>query len=135
MSIGQRLKTLRKEAGLSQKQVAEALKMSKPIVSQYESDQRTPSVPKLIRFSRFYKASLDYICENVEKKDELIALFLSFFHLTSFFIKRFVIMNLSLKNTYSFLYENELKNIKERDFSHQQLIEMNRRYKSYCDLA
>ena len=29
-------------------------------------------------------------------------------------------MNLSLKNTYSFLYENELKNIKERDFSHQQ---------------
>ena len=55
MSIGQRLKTLRKEAGLSQKQVAEALKMSKPIVSQYESDQRTPSVPKLIRFSRFIK--------------------------------------------------------------------------------
>lgn len=44
-------------------------------------------------------------------------------------------MNLSLKITYSFLYENELKNIKERDFSHQQLIEMNRRYKSYCDLA
>ena len=42
MSIGQRLKALRKEAGLSQKQVAEALKMSKPIVSQYESDQRTP---------------------------------------------------------------------------------------------
>ena len=40
MSIGQRLKALRKEAGLSQKQVAEALKMSKPIVSQYESDQR-----------------------------------------------------------------------------------------------
>ena len=54
MSIGQRLKALRKEAGLSQKQVAEALKMSKPIVSQYESDQRTPSVPKLIRFSRSY---------------------------------------------------------------------------------
>lgn len=70
MSIDQRLKNLREEAGLSQKQVAEALKMSKPIVSQYESDQRTPSVPKLIRFSRFYKASLDYICENVENKDE-----------------------------------------------------------------
>ena len=70
MSIGQRLKTLRKEAGLSQKQVAEALKMSKPIVSQYESDQRTPQFLSLFVFSRFYKASLDYICENVEKKDE-----------------------------------------------------------------
>lgn len=68
MSIGERLKTLRIEAGLSQKQVAETLKMSKPIVSQYESNQRTPSLGKLIRFSRFYNASLDYICENVDEK-------------------------------------------------------------------
>lgn len=68
MSIGERLKTLRLEAGLSQKQVAETLKMSKPIVSQYESNQRTPSLGKLIRFSRFYNASLDYICENVDEK-------------------------------------------------------------------
>ncbi|WP_028043604.1 helix-turn-helix domain-containing protein [Candidatus Stoquefichus massiliensis] len=68
MSIGERLRTLRVEAGLSQKQVAETLKMSKPIVSQYESNQRTPSLGKLIRFSRFYNASLDYICENVDEK-------------------------------------------------------------------
>lgn len=68
MSIGERLKILRLEAGLSQKQVAETLKMSKPIVSQYESNQRTPSLGKLIRFSRFYNASLDYICENVDEK-------------------------------------------------------------------
>ena len=69
MSIGERLKTLRLEAGLSQRQVAETLKMSKPIVSQYESNQRTPSLEKLIRFSRFYNASLDYICENVDEKN------------------------------------------------------------------
>lgn len=72
MSIGERLKTLRKDAGLSQKQVAETLKMSKPIVSQYESNQRTPSLGKLIRFSRFYNASLDYICENVDEKDAFL---------------------------------------------------------------
>lgn len=72
MSIGERLKTLRLEAGLSQKQVAETLKMSKPIVSQYESNQRTPSLGKLIRFSRFYNASLDYICENVDEKGALL---------------------------------------------------------------
>ena len=72
MSIGERLRTLRKEAGLSQKQVAETLKMSKPIVSQYESNQRTPSLGKLIRFSRFYNALLDYICENVNEKGELM---------------------------------------------------------------
>ena len=69
MGIGERWKTLRLEAGLSQRQVAETLKMSKPIVSQYESNQRTPSLGKLIRFSRFYNASLDYICENVDEKN------------------------------------------------------------------
>ncbi|MCD7948726.1 MAG: helix-turn-helix domain-containing protein [Erysipelotrichaceae bacterium] len=71
-TIGERLKILRKEAGLSQKQVAETLKMSKPIVSQYESNQRKPSLGKLIRFSRFYNASLDYICGNVDEKGELL---------------------------------------------------------------
>lgn len=72
MSIGERLRLLRLDAGLSQKQVAETLKMSKPIVSQYESNQRTPSLGKLIRFSRFYNASLDYICENVDEKGEFL---------------------------------------------------------------
>lgn len=72
MSIGERLKSLRLNAGLSQKQVAETLKMSKPIVSQYESNQRTPSLGKLIRFSRFYNASLDYICGNIDEKGAFI---------------------------------------------------------------
>lgn len=53
MSIGERLRILRVEAGLSQKQVAETLKMSKPIVSQYESNQRTPSLGKLILLFTF----------------------------------------------------------------------------------
>ena len=56
MSIGERLKTLRLEAGLSQRQVAETLKMSKPIVSQYESNQRTPSLGKCCYYQCiFYK--------------------------------------------------------------------------------
>ena len=64
MSIGSRLKTLRKEKNLTQKTVAEALDISKPVLSQYESDQRTPSVDRLISLARFYQASLDYICEK-----------------------------------------------------------------------
>lgn len=72
MSIGERLKKLRINAGLSQKEVAELLKMSKPIISQYESDQRKPSLSKLIKFSRFYRASLDYICENVDEQGSFL---------------------------------------------------------------
>lgn len=69
MSIGSRLKSVRKEKKLTQKTVAEALNISKPVLSQYESDQRTPSVERLISLARFYQASLDYICENVDIKD------------------------------------------------------------------
>ena len=68
MTIGDRLKQLRLDAGLSQKQVAESLNISKPILSQYESNQRTPSVDKLIRLSRFYNTSIDYICENTDDR-------------------------------------------------------------------
>lgn len=70
MSIGSRLKEVRKEKGLTQKAVAEALDISKPVLSQYESDQRTPSVPRLITLAKFYRASLDYICDNVVTKDK-----------------------------------------------------------------
>lgn len=69
MSIGSRLKELRKEKGLTQKIVAEALDISKPVLSQYESDQRTPSVGRLISLARFYNSSIDYICENVDVKE------------------------------------------------------------------
>lgn len=69
MSIGSRLKEIRKGKGLTQKVVAEALDISKPVLSQYESDQRTPSVARLITLARFYHASLDYICDNVCTED------------------------------------------------------------------
>jgi len=69
MSIGSRLKEIRKSKGLTQKTVAEALDISKPVLSQYESDQRTPSVDRLLTLARFYRASLDYICENVWTED------------------------------------------------------------------
>lgn len=69
MSIGSRLRTLRKEKKLTQKVVAEALDISKPVLSQYETNQRMPSVERLISLARFYQASLDYICENCDVKD------------------------------------------------------------------
>ncbi len=72
MTIGDRLKELRLNAGYSQKEVAERLKLSKPIISQYESNLRKPSLSKLIMFSRFYKTSLDYICGNIDKKGNFV---------------------------------------------------------------
>ena len=66
--IAERLKNIRIEKGLSQRMVAEQLGISKPIISQYESGQRLPSVPKLIQLSKYYKVSLDYLCGRTETK-------------------------------------------------------------------
>ena len=70
MEIANRLKQLRIEANISQAEVAEALDISKTIISQYESGQRIPSLEKLVRLSRFYKTSLDYLVGNVDNKNE-----------------------------------------------------------------
>lgn len=66
--IAERLKNVRIEKGLSQRMVAEQLGLSKPIISQYESGQRLPSVPKLIQLSKYYRVSLDYLCGRTENK-------------------------------------------------------------------
>lgn len=72
--IGNRLKICRKKKDLSQKKVAEDLKISKPILSQYESSQRIPSVPKLIMLAQYYQVSLDYLCGliPIDDTDELV---------------------------------------------------------------
>ena len=41
---------------------------SKPIMSQYESGQRLPSVPKLIQLAQYYNVSLDYLCGRTEER-------------------------------------------------------------------
>lgn len=66
--IGERLKELRLKKGLTQRVVAENMGISKPIMSQYESGQRLPSVPKLIHLANYYKVSLDYLCGRTEEE-------------------------------------------------------------------
>lgn len=66
--IGERLQNIRKEKGLTQRFVAEDMGLSKPIMSQYESGQRLPSVPKLIQLAQYYNVSLDYLCGRTEER-------------------------------------------------------------------
>ena len=66
--IGERLKELRLKKGLTQRVVAENMGVSKPIMSQYESGQRLPSIPKLIRLADYFNVSLDYLCGRTEEE-------------------------------------------------------------------
>ncbi len=64
LSIGNKLKKLRIERGLTQQTVADALGTSRSVYSQYENDEREPSLRRMISISRFFMVSLDYLCSN-----------------------------------------------------------------------
>lgn len=64
LSIGNKLKKLRIERGLTQQTVADALGISRSVYSQYENDERVPSLRRMISISRFFMVSLDYLCSN-----------------------------------------------------------------------
>lgn len=59
--LGERLQKLRKERGLSQKEVANILEISPAVISNYESSGRTPSVEVLLSLAKLYRCSTDYL--------------------------------------------------------------------------
>ena len=68
VECGEKLKQLRKSKHLTQLQVAQRVRISKAMVSAYETDSKLPSVEMLIRLSRLYGTTVDYlICVDSPK--------------------------------------------------------------------
>ena len=63
-----RLKDLREDADLKQKDIADYLHIKQNTYSQYENGQRQLPIDVLIRLAKFYKVSTDYILELTDKK-------------------------------------------------------------------
>ena len=61
INMGQKLKFLRKENGLTQKQIAERIGLAVSAVSSYESGARYPSYEVLVKLARIYHVSTDYL--------------------------------------------------------------------------
>ena len=61
--IYRRIRDLREDNDLTQKQVAKSLNCSKQVYSNYELGQRDISTDILIKLSLFYNVSVDYILE------------------------------------------------------------------------
>lgn len=59
--FAQRLKSLRKEIGLSQEALAKKLNLDKSTVAKYETEKISPSIEMLIIFAKFFKVSTDYL--------------------------------------------------------------------------
>ena len=68
MTLGQRIQKGRKEAGLSQEELAEQLGVSRQAVSRWENDNGYPEMEKIIRLSQIYQVSLDYLVGNEQEK-------------------------------------------------------------------
>ena len=68
MSFGKRLKSLRDEYHVYQKQLADYLNVSLGTISSYEKDQNIPDASALRQLADFFDVSCDYLLERTRYK-------------------------------------------------------------------
>lgn len=68
VNMGNKLKTLRIQKNLTQKQVANRIGLAISAVSSYEAGTRYPSYEVLIKLARIYHVSTDYLLGMTEKR-------------------------------------------------------------------
>lgn len=68
MEFSERLKTLRKEAGLTQVDVAEKLGISQPAYASWERGVKKPTQENLVKLSKILYVSVDYLLGNTGNK-------------------------------------------------------------------
>ena len=68
MSIGERITSLRRDAELSQGQLAAILEVSRQAVSKWENDQTSPDTLKLIRLADVLKTDVEYLATGRKKE-------------------------------------------------------------------
>lgn len=93
--LAERLKQLRTESGLSQKELAKLMQVSPSIISSYETGERTPSLENLLSLSEVFKCTTDYL---LGKENTL---------------STFMVGNCELSRTQSDLLEKFINSIKE----------------------
>lgn len=69
------LKTLRDEAGISQKQLAETIGVSQQSINKYENHNIEPDIDTLIRMADYFNTSVDYLIghTDIRRKIEHVA--------------------------------------------------------------
>ena len=67
VDMGKKLRGLRTANHLSQAQVAERLGVTKTLISSYENDLRQPSYENLLKLSRLFQVSTDWLLGNTPR--------------------------------------------------------------------
>ncbi len=72
MTLGQKLQTLRKQAGMSQETLANQLEISRQAVSKWELDTTLPETENIIKLAKLFNVSFDYLLdENITEINEI----------------------------------------------------------------
>jgi len=64
MTLGEKIRQLRKVSGVSQEQLAEQMKVSRQSVSKWELDEMMPDVSKILLLSEFFGVSTDELLKG-----------------------------------------------------------------------
>lgn len=72
MSLGQRIRELRREKNLTQSELGKLLNKTKNNISQYETDKRSPDPVTLQRLAEIFNTSTDYLlgCTDIRETPE-----------------------------------------------------------------
>jgi transcriptional regulator with XRE-family HTH domain len=61
LNIGERITQLRKQQNLSQDELAKKIAVSRTIIGNYERNANTPSIEVLVKLSKVFNVSVDYL--------------------------------------------------------------------------
>ena len=73
MEFKDRLKKLREENNLLQKDIAEMLSVDRSTITAYETGRREPNIKKIILLSKIFNCSIDYLFGTTEIKHKIIS--------------------------------------------------------------
>ena len=65
----QNLKHLRKEAGISQQKLADAIRVSQPSINKYENHNIEPDIDILIRMADYFHTTVDYLVGRTQERN------------------------------------------------------------------
>lgn len=69
MTLGEKLKSARKNVGLTQEQLAEKLLVSRQAITKWEADKGMPDIENLRQLSKLLNISIDYLLDSGETID------------------------------------------------------------------
>lgn len=117
MTFGNRLRSIRREHLVKQKELANFLNIGVSTLSQYENDKRHPNFELLVKIASFFNVSTDYLLGIVEYKS--LSLTRSLEHIDQSLSGSFSYHDLMYKISENLITMYENKDIKSLEILHQ----------------